>query len=337
MTMADPMDLSLNDLITNKGRRRGGGGNNRGRQSNLRGPRRGDGGDSFTVSSDYGGNSSRGGGRRDGGRRNDKPYARGDTDGAWSHDLYDGPGAQRTGGGRNVAGRVGTAASSSSTPIKTRIENLHWNVTEVELWELMGTLGHPVKTVKLFFDNAGRSEGIAEVQFATMQGAQAAVKSFHGRTLDGMELSIAILPDPNAQAYAAADTRGQGDHHQKTKSLGSRLGPKPLGSVLTRLGQRLEDRLGPKAGGGSGKSAGGRSSGSGSVPRRGRGGTNGRNTKRPLDKNSLDDEMSRYMAGETAGASTTSGWGGNRLDLDKPQNGGRGLVTYDDTDTPMGV
>ncbi|TPX67482.1 hypothetical protein SpCBS45565_g03673 [Spizellomyces sp. 'palustris'] len=303
--MSDPMDLSLEDIISSKSRGRGGRG--RGRR-NLRGPGRRsntDGEDvAFSVTNTLSRSPRTG---RGGSNRNaDKPYARGNVEGQWKHDLFDGPNAQR---GRTV---LGTARGGSSESMRIRIENLHWNVTEADIWELMGSLGHPVKNVKIFYDNAGRSEGNAEVTFETLEGAQVAIDTFDERELDGMKMKITLL-----------ERTGRGG----SGKVSSRLGPKSQGSILSRLGQKLEDRLGPRVGNGAGRGAGAGS--------RGRGRGRGRQT--PASKNVLDDEMDRYMSGEPEPEQVAppANGGGIHRDLDRPIGGvQREIISYDDVDTP---
>ncbi|KAJ3152403.1 hypothetical protein HDU86_005581 [Geranomyces michiganensis] len=323
--MSDPMDVSLDDIILaqkrSKARHNGGGGSGGGRaprQQVSRARRNGKSNDDNTRA---------------------KPYSRGNADGDWSHDMFDGERAAGGIGGGNAtrgARRAAGANGDDDAPATLKVENLHWNVSEQDLEELMGAHGR-VKSVKLEYDNAGRSLGSCLVRFESRKAAQAAADAYDGRALDGMKMTAKVL-EPRGGGRSGGGGGGR---------LAARLGPKPGQSVLERLGKKLEDRLGPKvpasaesrafsgmAGIGGGAVAGGGHRG----PRQPRG--------KPTSED-LDAQMERYMA--TGGAPeaqmdldspAAAAAGVPRaapVDWDKPaaSTAARGIITYDDIAQPQ--
>ncbi|KAJ3165444.1 hypothetical protein HDU88_004241 [Geranomyces variabilis] len=313
--MSDPMDVSLDDIIAQKrskgGRSNGGGGGGGGRA-----PRQ---------------NSRATRSRNNGDAR--KPYARGNADSDWSHDMFEGrttanSTAAARGAGRRGAAAVGGAADGSAT---LKLENLHWNVSEQDIEELMGAHGR-VKSINVKYDNAGRSLGICFVTFESRKAAQAAADAYDGRALDGMKMSATVLA-----------SRGEGGAGSGGR-LASRLGPKPGQSVLDRLGKKLEDRLGPKvpstaetfvySGGGGGRGGGGGAGGGGH--------TRARQPRGKPTVTDLDAQMDRYMA--TGGApeaemdlDAAPAGSAAPVDWDKPAASAtaRGIITYDDIAQPQ--
>ncbi len=147
--MADKIDMSLDDIIkkTKKGGRGGkrGGGRGAGRTGGRgAGGKRGGGG---------GGRGGRGGGR--GGRRASggrAAYSRGNPEGNWSHDMFDGRGAKRGG------------IITQGGPAKLVVSNLDFGVSDSDIQELFSEFGH-LKQAAVHYDRSGRSLGTADVVF----------------------------------------------------------------------------------------------------------------------------------------------------------------------------
>ncbi|KAI8910677.1 hypothetical protein DFJ77DRAFT_470681 [Powellomyces hirtus] len=307
--MADPMDISLDEIISRKrSSRGGGGGGNRSRQRT-----------DSSYSSDNG--SPRTARRNDNnnGRRNrysDKPYSRstGNANGTWRHDMFEG-------GPRDLADRIGsrrTVNEPSGGSTQIRVENLHWNVSEQDISELMGAYG-TLRSVKLKYDNAGRSEGVCTVTFDSEDAAVAAIEAYDGRDLDGMKMTATLVRGSSSRHGGGGGGGG---------AITNRLGPK-VGNVLDRLGKKLEDRLGPRMQ---------NNIRNGHTTSGGGGGGGGRRQPRVRAvAEDLDAQMDRYMAGEAEPEPevTPSYGGANRrvvvVDWDKPVDvTQREVITYDD-------
>ncbi|KAL7747569.1 hypothetical protein RI367_007010 [Sorochytrium milnesiophthora] len=101
--------------------------------------------------------------------------------------------------GRRSGGQSGLTTASSrggAGSTKIAVTNLHFGVTEKDLWELFERIGK-VSKISLNFDQNGRSQGTAAVTFIRAADALEAVKRYHKVTLDGrpMNLELIIAPE----------------------------------------------------------------------------------------------------------------------------------------------
>ena len=80
-------------------------------------------------------------------------------------------------------------------PAKIRVDNLHYDLTEDDLYDLFTRIA-PVKDVKLTYDRAGRSDGTAFVTYDLIADARIAVKEFDGANAKGQPIRLTILPLP---------------------------------------------------------------------------------------------------------------------------------------------
>ena len=79
-----------------------------------------------------------------------------------------------------------------TNPKKLFVGNLPWSVTEPELTDLFSQYGELV-SVKLITDRmSGRSKGIAFVEFATEEEANAAVEALNNYEMDGRALNVNV-------------------------------------------------------------------------------------------------------------------------------------------------
>ncbi|XP_025207210.1 THO complex subunit 4-A-like [Melanaphis sacchari] len=177
------MDLSLDEIIkskrsTSRDGRRGGG-----RQGGSRdnGIRRGGGGSNFRSNGATGGG---GGPMRRGrpmARRSNgfSPYSKGDVNGSWTHDMYEG-----------------------SKIHKIVISNLDFGVTSTDIQELFDEFG-PLKTATVHYDRSGGSLGTAVVVFNSKNAALKAVRKYNNVSLDGRPIKIELATDLSIVANLA--------------------------------------------------------------------------------------------------------------------------------------
>ncbi|TRY80584.1 hypothetical protein TCAL_11634 [Tigriopus californicus] len=266
--MTDKIDMSLDDIIKkNKpargggrggasGRSRGGGAAGRGSRGGA--PRRGG-----------RGGAAVGGARRSaggaGGRAASRPYTRGNADGSWKHDLFDGP---RRGG-----------VATSSGPAKLIVSNLEFGVSDSDIQELFSEFGH-LKQAAVHYDRSGRSLGTADVVFDRKADAIKAMKQYNGVPLDGRAMSIQLV------GSSAEVSNGS-----PRRSMGGAPTRRIRGTDRRRSGGGAGGRVEkPKRGagrGGAGKAAGGRG-----AKRGGRGGA--KKTPTPTAED-LDKELDSYL------------------------------------------
>ncbi|KAG0727223.1 Aly/REF export factor 2 [Chionoecetes opilio] len=181
--MVNKMDMSLDDIIkSTKGRggalRRGGGAMGRGRGRGTRGVglRRG-----------FGTMRGRAGPPRQPGGNRPTFGQRGNVEGRWSHDMYQGGPGGRGGGG----GGGGGGLRQTSGPSKLLISNLDFGVSDSDIHELFGEFGD-MRNAAVHYDRSGRSLGTAHVMFDRMADANKAIKQYNGVLLDGRAMSITM-------------------------------------------------------------------------------------------------------------------------------------------------
>ncbi|KAK9762846.1 hypothetical protein K7432_011020 [Basidiobolus ranarum] len=156
------LDMSLEDMIKTDKKRRGGNSNSK---SNKRSER----GNSKNRPTPY---------------SRQKPRRNGNNGGQWTHDLFD---------GNNQTVTADLRANDTSTFRKIQVANLHYEVTKQDLEELFSTVG-PLKNVHVNFDAAGRSTGIAKIQFESPAHAAQAIQQYNNVTLDGKPMVIVYAP-----------------------------------------------------------------------------------------------------------------------------------------------
>lgn len=248
------------------------------------------------VSQDRSNRKGRGGGRRGGPVRNtgssnvrraaatrNTPYARGNVEGAWQHDMY--------GGGSGGRGAPAPAARSGGSA-KIMVANLNSTVVKDEdMKELFGNVGR-VKTARCHYDARGKNLGTAEVEFVRAEDAVAAKREYDGVVLDGKPMKIEIVGGAAAPRVSVMDrvaasgqrTRVPVNGHDDRLS-GGRGGPRTSG------GQPRDRQAGR---GGAGRGA------RGGNTRGGRGGRGGRGPKPTAEEAvklaaDLDNDLDQYM------------------------------------------
>ncbi|TPX40465.1 hypothetical protein SeMB42_g05983 [Synchytrium endobioticum] len=194
-----------------------------------------------------------------------RPTPGGNIDGSWKHDLYyegrnsgnDGAGPIRTFANQNAGAGGGPrkrAVDKSAWGLhpgpNVRVSNIHWNVSESDLLELCQYKlpDSAIVELKLHYDNAGRSEGVADVTFARDEDAELCVQEFNGLAIDEQYLD-AHLFNPSPQSTLPISLR-----LGRPTNVAARLGPVNVdtSAILKRLGGRVG---GSSRGGGRGAQA----------------------------------------------------------------------------------
>lgn len=214
--MGDKVDMSLDDIIkTNRSAGRGRGGRG-GRGGNSRGGNRNAG--SGPVRNQRQGNAGR-----------SAPYAKGNPDGDWSHDMYEG-GPRKS---NPRLGAVPNAAGGGSS--KLVVSNLDFGVSDADIKELFMEFG-PLKHASVHYDRSGRSLGTADVVFERRLDAVKAMKQYNGVPLDGRSMVIQMATsDLNTIANRLTSPRANTNNGQQQKRTGA---PAPRGQRGGQRGQR---------------------------------------------------------------------------------------------------
>lgn len=254
--MVDKLEMSLEDIIKqNRTSRRGTGqrGNRGGTRGNA-GPIR----------------------NRRGGGRPPAPYTRGgDINSRWQHDLYDGRGGAKKGGGIRSLGLQSNSIVSG--PTKLLVSNLDFGVSDSDIQELFAEFGL-LKVACVHYDRSGRSLGTADVVFERRTDAIKAMKQYNGVPLDGrpMNIQLATSEIPSQNVREGGRLGGVG---------GGGGGSRGMGRGGNRGGGR--GNFGGRGGGGGRGAVGGRRGGGGG----GRGGGN----RRVPTAAELDEELDAYI------------------------------------------
>ncbi|XP_022156166.1 THO complex subunit 4A-like [Momordica charantia] len=163
--MAEPLDMSLDDIIKNN--RKSGSGN-----SSFRG---------------RGGAPGPGPSRRfrSRGLNRAAPYSTPKApEAAWSHHMFVDHGAAYP--------SQPPRASAIQTGTKLYVSNLDYGVSNEDIKELFSEVGD-LKRYSINYDKSGRSKGTAEVVFSKQSDAIAAIKRYNNVQLDGKPMKLEIV------------------------------------------------------------------------------------------------------------------------------------------------
>ncbi|KAI5479987.1 hypothetical protein MNV49_002277 [Pseudohyphozyma bogoriensis] len=178
--------------------------------------------------------------------------------------------------GRKAPAATPAAAASSQIPVgdKIVVSNLPDDVTEAQVKELFTSTIGPIRSASLAYDSKGKSKGVATIQFNKVVDAQKAYQQYNKRLVDGKRpMKVEIIVDPSKAPPVP---------------LTSRLGAAPAAPASSTIA----------AAGGAARQP--RAAGTGGGRRRG-GGRGPRSEPRPkATVESLDAEMSEYIAGGKA-------------------------------------
>lgn len=92
---------------------------------------------------------------------------------------------------RRRASKDGQGRERGSAPIALKVSNLGPAVTEADLSILFGEVGR-VERLRLSVDHAGRSNGWAEVRYASRREALIAREKYHQYMLDGRPIVVDV-------------------------------------------------------------------------------------------------------------------------------------------------
>lgn len=173
--MVSSVDMSLEDIIkTNKirpGNRRGGG-SGAGRRGARQGQRGGGGAPAVRRSANRPASASASASAPSSSSSSSSNPPRGNIDGKWSHDLFQGP-APRSG------------------PARLVLSNLDFGVSDTDIHELFSEFG-PLRSAAIHYDRSGRSLGTGHVNFDRHSDAVRAQRKYNGVRLDGRTMKITI-------------------------------------------------------------------------------------------------------------------------------------------------
>ncbi|KAF3164548.1 hypothetical protein TWF788_001149 [Orbilia oligospora] len=107
--------------------------------------------------------------------------------GNWVHDKYDD-------GNNNHRPREPRGDGRNREPhqsSKIRVENLHYDLGEADLRDVFSRVGD-IRRIDIIYDKAGRSEGIANIIYATADEAILAVDQFDGANAKGQPIRVRL-------------------------------------------------------------------------------------------------------------------------------------------------
>ncbi|KAK4602395.1 hypothetical protein RGQ29_011445 [Quercus rubra] len=286
--MATALDMSLDDLIKNRGSRervRG-----RGRVRRGRGP-----------------------GRAPGGGRMPGPFRRGPLavnprpspytiaksvrrtrNFPWQHDLFE--------ESLRAAGIPGIEIGT-----KLYVSNLDSGVTNEDIRELFAEIGD-LKRYAVHYDKNGRQSGSAEVVYTRRSDAFAALKRYNNVLLDGRPMRIEIVgANSDVPVSARVNVTGVNGRRKRTVVMTPRVGPIE-GSAAVKRGSGQSRRGGARGGRGRGRGRGrgqgqgqGQGRGRGQVQGQGQGQGQGRGREKnqavEMSVDELNDDLDNYHAG----------------------------------------
>jgi hypothetical protein len=190
---------------------------------------------------------------------------------------------------------------------KVQISNLPTDISEADVRDLFGSTAE-LLGVRILTNRAGLSLGKAEVVFAQQSKAKEAVATFHGRTLDGVPMTVVLaplaepaaavaIPNPKAEMFgsalgggAAPTGKGKPTGKGAGKGAGGAGGRDPTFSIRLDVGLLKAAGKSAAMGKGAGKA---KPAAPAPAPARAKQGAKGKGAANP---GNLDDDMDSYFA-----------------------------------------
>ncbi|EOD49380.1 rna binding domain-containing protein [Neofusicoccum parvum] len=92
-----------------------------------------------------------------------------------------------------AAAALKTSRETAEAAYKIRVENLHYDLTEEDIYELFERIG-PVDNARLLYDRSDRSEGVAFVTYRSLADARVACREFDGANAHGQPIRLTLVP-----------------------------------------------------------------------------------------------------------------------------------------------
>ncbi|KAK6351844.1 hypothetical protein TWF718_004989 [Orbilia javanica] len=156
--------------------------------------------------------------------------------GNWVHDKYD-----DGNNGHRPRGDGGNREHQRSS--KIRVENLHYDLGEADLRDVFSRVGD-IRRIDIIYDKAGRSEGIANIIYATSDEAMLAVDQFDGANAKGQPIRVKLASQHERGPGGPGGRRGGGHGGGDGRSLFERVSGTQDADVDENSGRPSQQRRG---------------------------------------------------------------------------------------------
>ncbi|KAK7551501.1 hypothetical protein JOL62DRAFT_294628 [Phyllosticta paracitricarpa] len=126
----------------------------------------------------------------------------------WVHDRFEDDDSRhpsRSRGHRSERLSRRSPDAERESGYKIRVENLHYELTEDDIYELFERIG-PVENARLMYDRHDRSEGVAFVTYRSLADARVACREYDGANAHGQPIRLTLVPPGPAPRRNPSDT-----------------------------------------------------------------------------------------------------------------------------------